>query len=167
MQLLDLQTRKYLQSHEDWLDGNNYIYIIQSDNDSDSEEYVDGKTISGEMYKRSTPEGILKDFCSKTGAYLYGGRYLLERNDICEYEVIYSITRPDSIHAEVPRNFEYNPIIRCNVEKSNAEYFSNNFICQKTDYLRAIKKFHKIQEFNSNVKIEILEVKLWKNILRM
>ena len=113
MKLLDLQTRKYLQSNEDWLNGNNYIYIIQSDNDNDNEdedcveaeEYVDGKTISAKMYKRSTPEGILQDICSKTWAYLYGGRYLLEQTDICKYEIIYKISYPNSIHAEIPRDF--------------------------------------------------------------
>jgi hypothetical protein len=162
MKLIDLQTRKYLQSNEDWLDGNNYIYIIQSDNDNDNdneaEEYVDGDTISAKMYKRSTPEGILQDICSKTGAYLYGGRYLLERNYICEYEIIYSITRPDYIHAELPRNFEHTPLICCDVEKSNAQYFSNKFICKQTDYLRAIKKFHKIDQYDESIKIEVLQV---------
>jgi hypothetical protein len=158
MKLTDLQNRICLEPNKDWLDGNNYIYIIQSDNDNEDEEYVDGKTISAKMYKRSTPEGILKDICSKTGAYLYGGRYLLERYDICEYEVIYGITYPDSIHATVPRNFECEQAIISNVWKGNTQYFSNKFICQNGDYLRAIKKFHKIDQYDNSIKIEILQV---------
>jgi len=164
MKLLDLQTRKYLQSNEDWLDGNNYIYIIQSDNDNEdedcveAEEYVDGKTISAKMYKRSRPEGILQDICSKTWAYLYGGRYLLEQTDICEYKVIYNITYPDNISATVSRNFECQQAIISNVWKGKSQYFSNNFICQKTDYLRAIKKFHKIDQHDNSIKIEVLQV---------
>jgi len=164
MKLTDLQTRKYLQSNKDWFDGNNYIYIIQSDNDNEdkdyveAEEYVDGKTISAKMYKRSTPEGILQDICSKTGYYLYGGRYLLERNYICEYDIIYSITYPDFINATVPRNFEHTPVIFCNVNKHNTQHFSNKLICKKTDYLYAIQKFHKIDQFDNSIKIEILQV---------
>lgn len=154
MKLTDLVTRSDLKPNKDWLYGDNYIYIIQSDN----EEYVDGKTISAKMYERSTPEGILQDICSKTGAYLYGGRYLLERNDICEYEVIYNITYPDYIHATVPRNFECEQVIISNVWKGNTQYFSKTFICQHKDYLHTIKKFRKIDQYDESIKIEVLQV---------
>jgi hypothetical protein len=107
------------------------------------------------VIKQTEPPLELKEICKKVGAVVYGGRYILERNTMCEYNIIYKITYADCIIAQIPRNFEYDQHIGSDVIKSEPQYFSDKFICKEKDYLQTIKRLHKIED---DTRIEILQV---------
>ena len=65
MKLIDLETGQYLELEEDWLYGGRAIHILSKN----STGYY--------YYRQSEPPEPLKTPCEKTGAVVYGGRYVL------------------------------------------------------------------------------------------
>ena len=141
MKLLDLQTDNYPKLGEDWLYGGEYIRKIPC-------EQV--------LYKTPHADPLINSICKKVGAVVYGGRYVLAQNTMCEYNIMYKITYADCISANISRNFEYDQNIYANVIKIEPQYFSDKFICKEKDYLQTIKRLHKIED---NTRIEILQVR--------
>ena len=84
MKLLDLQTGKYLELGNDWWYGGNHIDVYLCKNKPDVDE--DGETVL-RTHKItpsiSEPQEPLKTICEKTGAVVYGGRYVLFENKEC------------------------------------------------------------------------------------
>jgi hypothetical protein len=91
---------------------------------------------------KSEPQLELKEICEKVGAVVYGGRYILARNTMCEYNIMYKITYADYINAQISRNFEYDQHIYSNVIKNEPQYFIDKFICKEKDYLETIKRLY-------------------------
>ena len=71
MKLFDLQTGKYLELDNDWLYGGRAIRILSKN----STGYY--------YYRQSEPQEPLKTLCEKTGAVVYGDRYVLFENKEC------------------------------------------------------------------------------------
>ena len=82
MKLLDLQTGKYLELRKDWLYGGKYIYVFYKRGEGCDDER------DGNGYYKDEPQEPLKTLCEKTGAVVYGGRYvLLEFKEYCDEEL--------------------------------------------------------------------------------
>lgn len=116
MKLLDLKTREYLELGKEWVYGGNFIIIepyniasnimcffLECFKDKNSIEegmiFLQKKALQNKqnnisddvimnVLHKSEPQEPLKTLCEKTGAVIYGGRYVLARNTMCEYNII-------------------------------------------------------------------------------
>jgi hypothetical protein len=75
MKLLDLETGKYLELGEDWLYGGEYI--VKKDEGVNTNIYLAIREGFDTQHFISEPPQPIKTFCEKTGAVVYGGRYVL------------------------------------------------------------------------------------------
>ena len=76
MKLLDLQTGKYLELGKEWLYGGNRIIIYpQTFYEALKKSHIFSKGF--DIVSLSEPQEPLKTLCEKTGAVIYGGRYVL------------------------------------------------------------------------------------------
>jgi hypothetical protein len=75
MKLLDLETGKYLELGEDWLYGGEYI--VKKDEGVNTNIYLAIREGFDTQHFISEPPQPIKTLCEKTGAVVYGGRYVL------------------------------------------------------------------------------------------
>jgi len=97
MKLLDLQTGNYLElGEEGFFYGGKYIILMDAMKKEIYESFataiqnkLEGIKYDPLSYKytysphTSEPQGILKTLCDKTGAVIYGDRYVLLKNEEC------------------------------------------------------------------------------------
>jgi|688.fasta_scaffold318833_1 hypothetical protein len=123
MKLLDLQTGKYLELGKDFLYGGGYITICdgamdiacgQIKNQPNKLNFIQEYF---HVYKQSEPQEPLKTLCEKTGAVIYGGRYVL-------------MDKMDGTVMQETQYFYKKPNITSK-SKSTVKYYLNNNSCFK------------------------------------
>jgi hypothetical protein len=82
MKLLDLQTGKYLELGKEWLYGGKWIILMSCHRKhytTIDEYFIESNSINitNTRWLKTEPQGKLKTLCDKTGAVVYGDRYVL------------------------------------------------------------------------------------------